>query len=270
MIILHDKTAIEAFLQQNIFLHLYSLGDLDDFFWPYTIWYALKEGQENKETKAEEQLKAIILLYTGQPLPVILALADAGGLASMQTLLQASLHLLPRRFYAHLSPGLESVIRDQFHLTPHGDHYKMGLKEPARLATIDLSGAVPLSTADQEAIMRLYAVSYPETWFDPRMLETGQYFGLKKGQELLSIAGIHVYSEKYKVAALGNITTHPDHRGQGLGRLVTARLCTSLLETVDHIGLNVKVSNQGAIALYRRLGFEIVGTYGEYTIEAKF
>jgi ribosomal protein S18 acetylase RimI-like enzyme len=68
---------------------------------------------------------------------------------------------------------------------------------------------------------------------------------------------------------LGNIATRPDYRGQGLGQAVTARLCQSLAETVDHIALNVRTDNRPAIALYEKLGFEIVHTYGEYMVEAK-
>jgi len=73
----------------------------------------------------------------------------------------------------------------------------------------------------------------------------------------------------YRVAALGNITTHPDHRGKGLGRSVTAKLCTSLCEDVDHIGLNVKMDNRLAVSLYRSLGFEVIASYGEYMVEAR-
>lgn len=90
-----------------------------------------------------------------------------------------------------------------------------------------------------------------------------------EGNRLVSVAGVHVYSEEYKVAAVGNIVTHPDYRGNGLGKSVTARLCQSLLEKVDHVGLNVKSDNNTAISVYKGLGFEIVGDYWEYMIEAK-
>jgi predicted GNAT family acetyltransferase len=98
------------------------------------------------------------------------------------------------------------------------------------------------------------------------MLRTKQYFGLRLKNRLLSVAGIHVYSEKYKVAALGNIVTHPDYRGKGYSKAVTARLCQSLAEHVDNIGLNVKADNTAAISMYRKLGFEIVGTYFELMV----
>lgn len=258
MLMLHDKGEIASFLQQNVYLHIYGLGDLDDFFWNYTSWYALKR---------ETGMAAIILFYTGQSLPALLALAD--DLEPMKELLGSMAHLLPPQFYTHLSPGLEDVIEGRFELKPHGRHYKMGLTNRSRLAEIDCARVVPLSKDDLEDLLRLYQVSYPGNWFDPRMLETNQYFGIRDGNELVSVAGIHVYSPQYKVAALGNITTHPDYRGRGLGRAVTARLCASLAENVEHIGLNVKADNQAAISLYEKLGFEVIGTYGEYMVESK-
>ena len=53
---LYDRKEIETFLRKNTFLHIYGIGDLDDFFWPCTTWYALRENQS---------IKAIILLYAG-------------------------------------------------------------------------------------------------------------------------------------------------------------------------------------------------------------
>jgi ribosomal protein S18 acetylase RimI-like enzyme len=258
MLILHDKNEIEAFLQKDVFLYTYSLGDLDDFFWPYTIWYAAKQNGE---------VKAVVLLYIAQQLPVMLALTDE--LEPMQALLRSIMHLLPRRFYTHLSPGLEEILGQQFHLEPHGQYYKMALRDSSPLKTVDISPAVRLSNADLEAVTRLYEMSYPGNWFDPRMLETNHYFGLKGDQGLLSIAGVHVYSRAYGVAALGNIATHPAYRGRGYGKIVTAKLCTTLLETVDHIGLNVNSDNHQAIAVYEKLGFEVVAPYREYMVEAK-
>ena len=145
----------------------------------------------------------------------------------------------------------------------------MALTEPVRLAGVDTTTTVFLSLNDLPDILSLYERSYPGNWFDPRMLETGHYFGLRQGGQVASIAGVHVYSPTYGVASLGNITTDPAYRGHGFGRAVTARLCQSLLKTVDHIGLNVKADNQAAIHLYQQLGFEIIASYGEYMVTAR-
>jgi ribosomal protein S18 acetylase RimI-like enzyme len=92
-------------------------------------------------------------------------------------------------------------------------------------------------------------------------------FGIRLAGELVSIAGVHVYSPAYRVAALGNITTHPDHRNQGFGRAVTAQICVSLKEKVDFIGLNVRCDNLPALGLYRSLGFDIYANYGEFSLK---
>ncbi len=271
---LHDKQTIVSLLRRNTFLHIYELGDLDDFFWPYTSWFTLPGGRQ------------VALLYAGADLPVLVGVPEEPE--EMRELLRAIVPVLPPRLYAHLRADVLPALEPFYQATSHGVHFKMALTAPARLQAIDASVAgnpatdasvarlratdasaiARLSPADLPALEKLYRESYPGNWFDPRMLETGQYFGCYRGKDIISVAGIHVYSPVYRVAALGNITTHPSFRGQGLGAAVTARLCLSLLETVEHIGLNVKADNLAAMACYRRLGFEKVAEYEEYDIES--
>ena len=258
VVCLHDKNEIELFLRRNVYLHMYSIGDLDDFFWQNTQWYALKENDE---------IQAIALLYTVPPFPILLALSEDENV--LQELLRSIFHLLPGKFYSHLSPGVEAVFSTQYDLQSHGEHCKMALNNSGLLCDVDCSQVIRLGSNDLEDIQQLYKDSYPGNWFAPRMLETKQYFGIRVGNRLVSIAGVHVYSEAYKVAALGNIVTHPDHRSNGFGKCVTVKLCQSLSQSVDHIGLNVKADNKMAIAMYKKLGFEVIGTYWEYMIGAK-
>ena len=89
LVSLHNKDIIERFLRQNAPIHLYELGDLDDFFWPYTTWYALEEG---------EQIQAIALLYTGLERPTLLPITE--NLPAMSRLLELLLPILPGRFHA--------------------------------------------------------------------------------------------------------------------------------------------------------------------------
>jgi len=259
MKLLTDKSKIGKFLRQDTALHLYELGDLDDFFFPFITWYA---GEYNGE------IKAIALLYRGTELPVLLALDDPGSVF-MQGLLNELKDKLPERFYCHLTAGYEKLLEDRYSMEPHGTHHKMTLTDKARLDAVAGSGAVQLDAQDKGEIFEFYSSAYPDNWFDVRMLETGQYFGIRENGRLASIAGIHVYSPKYKVAALGNIATLPECRGKGLGTKVTAALCRNLLRTVDIIGLNVKSDNADAIRCYQKLGFEITGEYNEFMASKK-
>lgn len=256
--IIHDKPTIAAFCRHNPFLHLYSIGDLDDFFWKYTTWFGLTD---------DDRLRELVLLYQGMSVPTVLGFAE--NPLEMKRLLETIEGFLPRRFNAHLSPGLNEVFSRSYSVELHGEFFKMALVNTSVIKRSEYPGVERLSTGDIESIERLYAESYSENWFDRRMLETNQYFGIKEDGRLASIAGIHVYSEAYRVAALGNITTHPLRRGKGLGTKVTGRLCQSLLEKTDHIGLNVNSKNQQAIGLYERLGFDKIASYGEFLMTAK-
>lgn len=254
---IHSKAEIEAFLRHNTWLHLYAIGDLDDFFWQHTTWYGFKDSHA---------LTQLVLLYTGSTLPVLLGMSD-NPTNSMQALLQDIIPFLPRRFYAHLNENGATVFAHDYNIQSHGVHYKMALVNPVRLAAADVSMVMPLAVSDAQEVEAFYHASYPGNWFNPRMLETGYYYGIRRDEELVSIAGVHVYSPHYKIAALGNVVTHPHFRGHGLGTAVCAKLCQALLQRVDHVGLNVKADNASAIAVYERLGFRRIATYEEYLLE---
>ena len=255
VICLHDKKRIEAFLRKNVYLHIYSIGDLDDFLWQKTVWYALENGSE---------IQAIVLLYAELPRATLHAMCEQKDF--MTELLRSIFNILPRRFHAHLSPGVVEVFKENCKIDSYAEYYRMALNRESLPYNVDCSQVVRLTQNDLDEILRLYEEAYPGNWFNPTMLETGEYFGIRMDNRLVSVAGVHVCSAKYKVAALGNIATHPDYRGNGFGKSVMARLCQSLSENVDHIGLNVKADNAIAISLYEQLGFEIAYSYYECNI----
>jgi ribosomal protein S18 acetylase RimI-like enzyme len=257
MICLHDRGRIEAFLRANTFLHIYALGDLDDRLWPNTTWYALAGG---------DQIQAIALMYSGLAVPTLLALGEK-VLPALRDLVRSIRPLLPARFYAHLSGDLSRLL-SHYRIDSHGPHYKMALVKPGRLVEAG-EGVQPalLSAADLEELQRFYQVSFPEAAFEPGMLAIGPYVGVRVGGQLVSVAGVHVYSPAYRVAALAAIATRPDCRGKGYAKMAVSSLCRELLRSVDHIGLNVKANNASAIRCYEALGFLIVAQYEEAMVQ---
>jgi ribosomal protein S18 acetylase RimI-like enzyme len=253
LVSLHDKRALETFLRRNVYLHLYALGDLDDFFWPSTTWYALAEG---------DRIDAVLLLYHATETPTLLALSDPPYEPLRQLLGQVT-RLLPPLLYAHLTPPCREALAPAFAFESRGLHYKMALRDPARLDAVDTSGVEPLSPADLNELQALYAASYPGSWFEPRQLALGGFYGLREGGALVSVAGVHVRTSALRVAALGSIATHPRWRGRGAARRVTAQLCRSLRTEADAIGLNVHAENQAALSCYQKLGFERIADYEE-------
>jgi predicted GNAT family acetyltransferase len=95
------------------------------------------------------------------------------------------------------------------------------------------------------------------------MVETGKYFGYFMGKNLTGVSGVHVYSSEYRIAALGNIATHPDFRGRKIAYKLTSVLCNDLLKNVELIGLNVKSDNPAAIRCYENIGFRIRSSFDE-------
>ncbi|HEX3149027.1 MAG TPA: GNAT family N-acetyltransferase [Gemmataceae bacterium] len=255
VISLHRPDEIEPILRQNVFLNIYALGDLDPAFWPFTTWYALEDGGS---------IRAILLLYTAFETPTLIALADP-PYDALHELLRSARRMLPAKMYSHLSPGALAAFGPNTIAESRGPHRKMALFEPA-LVVPQSASAERMTDDDVPELTALYDCAYPNHWFDPWQIATGQYFGLRINGLLVSAAGCHVYSPAQRVAALGNIVTHPDHRGHGYAAAITARLCTEVLKTVDYVGLNVKADNSAAIRCYERLGFRKVAKYEEVAI----
>jgi ribosomal-protein-alanine N-acetyltransferase len=62
-----------------------------------------------------------------------------------------------------------------------------------------------------------------------------------------------------------NLAVHPDERGKGVGRFLLNHMVEeAVTREVETLWLEVRVSNESAIRLYRKLGFEKVGVRRKY------
>ena len=249
--ILNNKSEILGYLSADPALNLYLIGDLDDFFWPWTRWYGLY---------VNNSIKSIALFYTGTESPALLLFYNGDPGYHLHLLMKIK-PLLPAEFTVHLSPGLLPLFGARNILKNYGLHYRMILaREPDK---IEDSSIRRLTVSDMDEIEELYRVSYPDNWFTGRMVETGKYFGHFDSGRLTGVAGIHVYSASYSIAALGNIAVHPDFRGRKIAYKLTSVLCSDLRRNVTTIGLNVMADNHSAIKCYKNAGFEKRFLYDE-------
>ena len=257
---LRDRDTLAAFFRRRPAVHAYALGDLDDFFWPHTRWLGLE---------SEGRLSQVALVYDEPDPPVLLALAEEPE-HGMAELLRATAEQLPQTVYAHVTPSLVSAIAPVLAAaTDPVRHCKLGLVRREALATYDTHDVDPLALDDLDEIERFYERAYPDTWFQPRMLETGRYVGIRRDGELVCVAGVHVWSPEWRVAALGNVATVPDARGSGLATAACARLCRMLLDDgIDTISLNVRADNAAAIRAYEKLGFAHAADYVEVVLSS--
>lgn len=92
--------------------------------------------------------------------------------------------------------------------------------------------------------------------FAPQQLESGLFRGIRKGGELVAVAGIHVASVNEGVAGVGNVFVREDWRGQGLAQTVLSAVTSAVRDLgISTVGLNVEHTNGPAIRAYERLGF---------------
>ncbi len=255
---LRDRERIETFLRRDAGAHVYPIADLDDVFWPDTRWFG---GFEDGE------LRALCLLLDGLWLPILYAVCPADH-APTRRLLEAIHDELPPRLFYNLGPGLEATLGPARRVEPHGIYWKMHLPDPSACEAEDTRDVAPLGPDDFEelrAFLDRDAYLAHETgglFFEQRMLEAGCYRAIRRDGRIVAAGGVHVHSKRYGVAGIGNVVTHPDLRGRGLARKISAAVVVAL-RGIDTIGLNVKDDNRAALRCYQRLGFRKLCPYEE-------
>ncbi len=114
---------------------------------------------------------------------------------------------------------------------------------------------------DLAAVQAIEEASYPYPWtrgIFSDCLRVGYHCEVLvvAGQ----LAGYCIHSRAMDEAHLLNLCIAPEHRGRGLGRhLLNHLLDQARSGHVDRLYLEVRPSNRSAIALYRALGFRVIG-----------
>lgn len=238
---LEDKTEIHRFLSRERIYAAYAIGDLEPELFVQTEWIgAEKSGQ----------LIAITLLFRGLE-PAALFLMGA-------------------------NEGLDAIFGSGYHpenvyLGCRLEHYKTTVKfyawskklamwrmvtDRKRFRGLDDDAAIRLDTSHIGQLVELFGDEGADA-FSSSQVAAGVFFGIFDNHQLVSAAGTHLISPTYRLAAVGNIYTHPDYRGRGYGTQVTSAVVSKLISLgIDDIVLNVEQDNVPANRLYDKLGFE--------------
>jgi ribosomal protein S18 acetylase RimI-like enzyme len=75
------------------------------------------------------------------------------------------------------------------------------------------------------------------------------------------VGKINVSAESFTRFQVGGVYVHPDFRGAGIARRMTAAFVSSLIAQGKGVSLFVRKSNNAAISVYRRLGFKFLADY---------
>ena len=140
-----------------------------------------------------------------------------------------------------------------------------GLATTMRRAAVQMVFAGKMPSGDDAEIVSLDAAAADEmlalatlTEPGPFRRETrlmGPFFGVRRAGRLAAMAGERMHPPGH--AELSGVCTHPDFRGQGLGRRLSAYKTRAILERGETPFLHAWQDNAGAIALYEKLGYRI-------------
>ncbi len=107
---------------------------------------------------------------------------------------------------------------------------------------------------DETAVKELLDASSPTASALPGDASVRRWVGVREGGRLIACAADT--SAATGVGHLSSIAVHPDVRGRGLGRAVTAALTRQLFEDgCDLVTLEMYAVNSSGRALYDALGF---------------
>ncbi|HEX5061779.1 MAG TPA: GNAT family N-acetyltransferase, partial [Kofleriaceae bacterium] len=110
-------------------------------------------------------------------------------------------------------------------------------------------------TADDFPAMHALATLTKPGPFAARTPLLGEFWGVKERGVLVAMAG-----ERMKHAGfteVSGVCTHPDVRGRGLARELSALVATRIIERGETPYLHAYASNAPAIQLYESLGFKL-------------
>lgn len=249
---IEDRDRVHRALRDHPVENAWLLGYLDGEWSEHSSWFGYSK---------DDQLETLVLVYDGLSRPGLFTAGWEGGIRPILRELGGE---LPERATAHIdSAHLEAVQIGYAAPRPLRRMMRMGLRrDDARLDAPSTVSVERLTHADTAEIMALYA-HWPDHFFEPFQLESGFYFGVRDGDRLASIAGIHAVSERCGVAAIGNLVTHPDARGRGFAKACTATLLRDVFTRVDLVTLDVEHGNEPAIRTYQHFGFNRYGDFFE-------
>lgn len=247
-----NKERLRAILTTEPVWAVYPLADLQPAFAPYCRW-GVAEHNEGE---------GVAMLFTALTPPILFLMGPNQALTAALGQIE-----LPDELYL--------TVREQ-HLSLLAPHYDFGdrlhpmwrmvLTSPAASSPA-LPGLRRLHAADSKAIRRLldHGGAFTPDAFEPYQLDDGVFFGIKdEDGALLAVGGTHIIDRDNHAAAIGNMYTHPAHRGQGYAGVVLGAIVQTLRsQALETIVLNVDQANPAARRLYEKHGFQVSFSYIE-------
>ncbi|HEY2683562.1 MAG TPA: GNAT family N-acetyltransferase [Steroidobacteraceae bacterium] len=121
-------------------------------------------------------------------------------------------------------------------------------------ARIPSAEILKMTEQDGEDMLALAKLTEPGPFLSRTHL-MGSFIGVRIGGRLAAMAGERFRTPGY--TEVSGVCTHPDFRGRGLARMLSAAVAEGIERRGDVPFLHAWTSNRAAIDLYESLGFEI-------------
>ena len=234
-----DRELIRSFLDRDRIFSAYALADLEDRDSSRARWGIARSGDD---------VIALVLEYGGPaPQPLFIIGRDDGVEAILRDVVRPSIA------YVACLPANQAAVERRYRLEPGPQMVRMWVDKTTFHPVVD-PGVERLVPTDAGELNRLYRLGFG-SWLPPQAIANGVYYGIRVNGRLVAAAGTHVIGRGARIAVVGNVLTQPEFRGRGYAQATTAAVTARLLETCDHVVLNVRSDNPPALNAYRRLGY---------------
>lgn len=121
---------------------------------------------------------------------------------------------------------------------------------------------VPMNEGHISELARLEKICFSQPWSEKSLSEelenrVAHFLVAEVDGRAVGYIGIFVV---YESSDISNIAVFPEYRRHGVGKLLLRGACdVAKRNGAESISLEVRPSNEGAIALYNSLGFEEIG-----------
>jgi ribosomal protein S18 acetylase RimI-like enzyme len=233
-----DPAVIRAYLERDRIFAAYAICDLGAEEFGRTRWGMA--WQDDEPT-------AIAMEYSGPSPQPIFCMGEPDGI-------EAVLGEVIRPRLAYLAVATEALPAVQ-------RVYRVDAAPPMVRMWVDRARFRPqpaltsrILPVEAGELNRLYQLGFA-SWLSSAAVSEGVYYGIRVGGRLVAAAGTHVINSRARLAVVGNVFTHADHRGRGYATAVTSAVTAELLRSCDQVVLNVRSDNPPAINAYRHLGY---------------
>jgi ribosomal protein S18 acetylase RimI-like enzyme len=167
-----------------------------------------------------------------------------------KALVKKALGEISNEFISLCPPNEVDLYKDYSSVLRHHCEQQMIANPPKQIECSDIK--VEKIRENELELLSAFYEPRAEAWV-PIQFRAGPYYCVKRDGKIVSVAGVHLVTPQ--IAQLGNIITDEAYRNQGFATACTNALVADLASKGRIISLFVRVDNEPAIHVYKKLGF---------------